>query len=312
MEDIKQRKGEAEMAAADWLLYCADELKDGDSVSIVVTSGDIDAVVIIMFVVARLWPRKEDNMFSNAVYVLLQKPSGTDVYCITSIVEQLEHVYGDKNIASKIPIVLCLGGNDFVPKFYGINHLKILDLFLKDSDFCDRLFKINDGTLTVNKEVYIQFIKFLYCRKGMGNPRFVTFDEVKRSSMLAQKSKAGATGLDKVTDPRKWLPPKTALESMCQLLQLQIEYLLTAGTASAFLPDFLTTDCLKQSPSGEVEYNFGSESYLTSSELSQITESIQPKTPVKKGKKRTAIGTPQKGRRRKVPLSSTPVKGKRS
>ena len=52
MDDVKQRKGEGEMAAADWLIYHRKNLKPGDAVLNLVTSGDIDAVVIFLFIVA--------------------------------------------------------------------------------------------------------------------------------------------------------------------------------------------------------------------------------------------------------------------
>ena len=146
----------------------------------------------------------------------------------------------------------------------------------------------------IDCDKYIQFVKHLYCRKSYGDPKTTSFD-VRRLSMTNNK------------DPKKWLPPQTALKAMSKLFDLQINYLLTAGKASAFLPDFLGGGCLVKAPTGEVEYNFGSESYLTSSELSQLT--VKPKTPTKKGKKRTAANTPQKGRRKIPQLSSTPVKG---
>ena len=47
---------------------------------------------------ARLWPRKPDN----PVHVLLQKPSGMDVYNITGIIDKLEQAHGDKDIAIKV------------------------------------------------------------------------------------------------------------------------------------------------------------------------------------------------------------------
>ncbi|VDI42653.1 Hypothetical predicted protein [Mytilus galloprovincialis] len=44
MVNIKQRKGEAEMAQLEWLLEFADKLEQGDGCASIVTSGDIDAV----------------------------------------------------------------------------------------------------------------------------------------------------------------------------------------------------------------------------------------------------------------------------
>jgi hypothetical protein len=36
----------------------------------------------------------------------------------------------EEDIMRKISIVLCMGGNDFIPKYYNISHKKMLSLFL--------------------------------------------------------------------------------------------------------------------------------------------------------------------------------------
>ena len=46
MLEVKQRKGETEMAVADWLVYPKDNVVDGDTVVCLVTSGDINAIYI--------------------------------------------------------------------------------------------------------------------------------------------------------------------------------------------------------------------------------------------------------------------------
>lgn len=294
--DVKQRKGEAEMAAADWMKYHQKDLKPGEAVANIVSSGDIDAVVIFLFVVATQWPRNEQNCFINPVYVLLQKPSGTDVYNITSIIEKLECAYNDSNIAIKVALILFLGGNDFIPKMYGIGHSKFVDLFMAEKEFIDSLFRF-EPSLHMDIGMYINFVKHLYCCKKYGDPKQITYESVRKLNMTANK------------DPRKWLPPASALHTVCKLFDLQIAYLLTAGHASAPLPDFLGAGCLQKAPTGEVEYNFGCDSHLTPAEITELT--AKPKTPVKKPKKRRAENTP--GRRKKKPqMCSTPVKTTRS
>ena len=305
LENIKQRKGEAEMAQADWLLQSANNLKPGDAVASVVTSGDIDAVIIHMYTVSRHWQRNKDNTFRNPVYVLLQKPSGTDVYNITRIIEVLEHTHKDVHISEKIALTLCIAGNDFIPKMHQINHTRVLRHLLENKEFCDSMFKF-EQSMILDSNMYIEFVKQLYCRKRLGDPKLVSFEEVRKDTMVLKKKAAqGDLMLQTTANPRKWLPPQTALSRMAELINLQIQYLDSAGTASAALPDFLAADCLQKSKTGEIEYNFGSDSFLSNTELS----SLIPRTPVKTGKKRLAEGTPQKGRRRKIPLkSSTPVK----
>ena len=309
MAEIQQRKGEAEMAAADWLMQSANGLQEGEAVASLVTSGDIDAVIIHMFVVARLWPRKDNRTFINAVYVLLQKPSGTDVYNITKIIETLEHTYPGEDMAVKVALTLCLGGNDFLPKLYDINHSKVLQLFLSETEFRNGLYKIDNGMIHVDYDVYVEFIKHLYCSKSTADPKCRAFDDVRRSSMIGKrKLPHAANGTEKTKSPKKWMPPKSALKSMCDLLNLQISYLQGAGDGAAFLPDFLAADCLQKAQTGEIEYNFGSESFLAPAELLQFLQHENPKKTTK-GNKRTHVNTPQKGmRKKKLQLSSTPVK----
>ena len=107
LKDIKQRKGEAEMAQIDWLFEYSRYLQaDDEAVASIVTSGDIDSVIIHLYTVSRCWPRKEDRTFKNPVYVILQKPSGSDVYNITAIVVLLEKHYNSQSIVQKIALML--------------------------------------------------------------------------------------------------------------------------------------------------------------------------------------------------------------
>ena len=79
---IQQRKGEAEMAQVDWLYTMLEGFKTpGEGIASIVTSGDIDSVVIHLFSIAHTWPRKENGQFLHPVYVVLQKPMGFfDIY----------------------------------------------------------------------------------------------------------------------------------------------------------------------------------------------------------------------------------------
>ena len=45
------------MALLDWLISAKDDIKEGEAVVSVVTSGDVDAVYTHMFVVSKYWPR---------------------------------------------------------------------------------------------------------------------------------------------------------------------------------------------------------------------------------------------------------------
>ena len=60
-------------------------------------------------------------------------------------------------------------------------------------------------------------------------------------------------------NPQLWLPPKSVLERVTDIISLHFQYLLTVGKHSSGLPNFLDHDCLKKTESGEIEYNFGPE-----------------------------------------------------
>ena len=74
MLDVKQRKGEAEMAVADWLVNI--DMKDGEVAVCYVTSADIDAVYIHLYAMSRYGKRKDNGTFKNDVFVVLLKPGG--------------------------------------------------------------------------------------------------------------------------------------------------------------------------------------------------------------------------------------------
>ena len=109
---IKQTKGEAEQF--DWLLHYSTLHDDCDFAS-VLSSGDIDGLVIHLFGFSRLWPRNEDGTFRNRVFVILQK-TWEKKFNITGILSLLDEKNSDRNIGMKVSLNLCIGGNDFIPK----------------------------------------------------------------------------------------------------------------------------------------------------------------------------------------------------
>ena len=54
-KNIRQRKGEAELAQADWLPYVGQELEEDEVVISYVTSGDINTLPIHMLAVTLYW-----------------------------------------------------------------------------------------------------------------------------------------------------------------------------------------------------------------------------------------------------------------
>ena len=309
LDGISQRKGEAEMSQVDWIVSSLSSLEQGDGVISYVTSGDIDAIPIHLFTVSSVWPRRADGSFKHPVYTMLQKPSGTEVYNITAIIQLLEEKFADPYIAQKVALSLCIGGNDYIPKFYGISHTAVIRMFLSNEDFYKNLFHVPSAgveSFSINPEKYVEFVKNLYCPKRL-KPEIATFEDVRKSTMIKCRKSTEVLGpLDHLTDPPKWMPPRSAIQRLAELIQLQIDYLLTTGKHDAKLPEFLAKNCLVKNPSGHIEYDFGEDSHVSASTLTEMVMS-SIKTPTKK--KRKAEDTPQKGLRRKLPLkSSTPRK----
>ena len=136
LTSIRQKKGEAEMSQFEWLIGSVSEFKQGENVASIVTSVDIDSVVIHLFGVSCLWPRNSDGSFKNDVYVILFKPGKTmDIYNITRILSYLESRYDDSHIGMKVALTLCLGGNDFIPKLNMISHTKIMKTVVTKCNF---------------------------------------------------------------------------------------------------------------------------------------------------------------------------------
>ena len=297
--DVRQRKGEAEMAVADWLVHFQSELEDGDAVVCFVTSGDIDAVYIHLDVVSRLWAKNEANKYKFPVYVILQKQAGkVDVYNITSLLSLFEEHYKDPAIGSKLAYTICIGGNDFVPKLYSKSHDTVCKTVLENSHFRNSLYTVDEERISLNKDVFIDLVKYIYTPKRKQGLH-IPFEEV-RAISIAKTEHAGKTSGYKHADPRKWLPPKSAIARLANLIQLQIDYLQTAGIHECKLPNFLGTNCLKENKSGEIEYDFGDESHFQS-----IKDLPSVETSARK-KKRTWEHTPQGGDRKKRQLTSTP------
>lgn len=188
VREIKQRKGEAELAQIDWLLSLSPQLKDVRPCVSFVTSGDIDALVLHLFTVAHCWARKSDGSFRNPVYVCLNKKNGQmDIYNITGLLEAFERVFDDKDIGVKLAVGLSLGGNDYLPRFHNITHTAQLLALFESNIFRQCLFTCilegqNLSVVRVNKEIYKEFIKALNCPKSLDWNK-LEFDEVRQISI---------------------------------------------------------------------------------------------------------------------------------
>ena len=299
------------MSQVDWLKEICGTLNEGDGVLSVVSSGDIDAVPIHLFAVTAFWPRKPDGTFHNPVYVLLQKPK-PDLYNITQMVLDMEQHFSCQSIGMKVAMVLCMGGNDFLPHFHSISHEKVLLSVLATDGLIQELFDIKIGEETgqpvsgsINTEKYIDLVKSWYCPPST-DATMLSFEEVRQFSVKRP-------GQKDARHPALWLPPKSALEKVASLIDCQIQYMFTLWDHAAMLPDILGSGCLKKQQSGAIEYCLGNDSHIDSyqellhmpeEELKKRVKAAKIKVPRKTscdrtGKKRPPLETPQKGQRRK-------------
>ena len=74
MSQIRQRKGEADMAVASWVIQFQDKLKPGEVVVSLISSADIDSMPIHLYAVSKYWTRDAYINFKNQVFVVLEKP----------------------------------------------------------------------------------------------------------------------------------------------------------------------------------------------------------------------------------------------
>lgn len=212
LPEVKQRKGEAEMSQVDWLVQHGSKLKPGEAAVSIVTSGDIDSLYIHLFAVSKYWPRNENDMFLNTVYVILQKPgSKYDIYNVTLMLELFEKAFLDKRIGTKLAIALCIGGNDFVPKFQQISHKTVVQMFLKPKY---RLSMLNYGpneSIKLNEDCFVSFIKELYC-PGKLNADSLSFETVR--AITIEKKPGGNTKWIHNKGPKALVTPRIRFKAV--------------------------------------------------------------------------------------------------
>jgi hypothetical protein len=107
-----ERKGEAQLAKVGWLFTIAEKLATNDSIVSILTSEDIDSLVVHLFVQTLHWQRNTDRIFGNTVYIpyiCRKSDNKPELYNITGIIEQLENHFKFRNIAINIALSLLHG-----------------------------------------------------------------------------------------------------------------------------------------------------------------------------------------------------------
>ena len=80
--------------------------------------------------------------------------------------------------------------------------------FVRDK-YRQNLSNFKDGKIKISQPSFIDFYKTLYCPKRY-NPSNHTFNDVQALTIAKNKDEMQQSGF-KANDPRKWLPPETAL-----------------------------------------------------------------------------------------------------
>ena len=210
------------MAVVDWLIECQGHLTPGQAAVSMVSSGDIDAVYIHLYVISRLWNRDSTGQFLNPVYVVLQKPGGKlDIYNITGMLSVIERNYGGTSTGTLLSLGLCIGGNDFIPKLHLISHEKILRLLLSTPYLRLNLYRTDNGKITLNQDCLVELYKMLYCPKKYVK-KITAYNDIRALTIGKREDKSSKGGYT-TNDPRKWLPPKSAINRLGELIQLQVD-----------------------------------------------------------------------------------------
>lgn len=206
--------------------------------------------------------RDENDKFKNAVYIILQKPGlKQDVFNVTLMLELFESVFSDKTIGVKFAVALCIGGNDFIPKFQQISHKTIVQKLLNRTIYRKSMFNsISSSSIVLNEDCFVSFVKDLYCPAKL-NSESVSFETVHALSIGKKAAESPSGYVTK--DPKRWLPPESAVLRLAELIQLQVDYLLTVGFHEKELPDFLSKNCLKRID-GRIEYDLGPDAHFDS------------------------------------------------
>ena len=247
----------------------------------------------MLFTFTCYWPRNSNGSFKNQVFVILQKPrSMVDIYNVTKMLEVFEQSFADRDIGMKLAVSVCMTGNDFIPSCHEKSHDTILKHFVR-GEYRQNSFIFKDEKIKISQPFFIDFNNTLYCLKRY-NPSNHTFNDVQVLTIAKTKIKCNKGDSKRTIQENGF--PRNSSKLPCDLVQLQVQYLETAGHHSTCLPAFLSTSCLQKNSSGEIEYNFGPNAHFKT--FKDLPDHNLIKRPTsKKENKRKSEYTPQRGAR---------------
>ena len=232
------------------------------------------------------------------------------------MVELLESVFTETHIGAIMAIGLCLGGNDFLPRFSGISHLKVLQMLFSKDRFRQELLELHEtngvSVYQLNERIYLDFVKSLYCPRRL-DEQSLSFEEVRQltikpsSGRKAKNDNITFVFCEKQIDvrqPKLWLPPSSCLQRLSTLVTLMLRYLATAGHHDASLPQF-SDSCL--SADGH-HYLLGPDAHCPSLDKLLVLhdDCVKRKEQIARAK-RALERTPRRSNKRR-PVFSTPKK----
>ncbi len=62
----------------------------------------------------------------------------------------------------KVSVALCIGGHDYLPRYYRHTHMKVLTTFIKCDSMRSNLVTVTNKTVSVDENAYIDLIMCLY------------------------------------------------------------------------------------------------------------------------------------------------------
>ena len=158
------------------------------------------------------------------------------------------------------------------------------------------------NSIVLDENQFVNAIEKLYCTgKLKHNATGIAYETVCITTI--GKKTANCPTCYVTRNPKLWLPPESVIRRLAELIQLQIDYLVTEGSHASPQPKFLSKNCLMKTD-GTVEYDFGPDAYFVSMDS---LRTLPPKK-TSNAQKRSMYVIPQKGARRKQPKTSTPIK----
>ena len=164
---------------------------------------------------------------------------------------------------------------------------------------------INSITVSLNRNVFVQLVKAIYVKKPL--TEMSSYEDIRMQTIFPSKGSSSKSQI-RVTPPGGWMPPESAILRLGELVDLQIQYLLTSGDHAAPLPNVSECSCLQVQDDNTVSYDFGPDAYIKSLDQLVPKRSLCTVSFMGNRASKRATSTPQKQSRKRRSTKSTPTK----